>query len=195
MAARANAYELRMAAVGIDFRIKTLEIGSKKIKLQIWDTAGNEQFRSITTAYYRGAMGIILVYDVTNERSFESLKITWIKNFEQYASVGAVKMMIGNKVDMEVCTPLTPSRRASPPAAVSSPAAVSPARCSCARPVRALSRQPPTHPRVHTPNQPQHHLLIRSRTPSLLTVTATVTLTGWPSRSTISSQVSSNTPR
>ena len=105
MAARANAYELRMAAVGIDFRIKTLEIGSKKIKLQIWDTAGNEQFRSITTAYYRGAMGIILVYDVTNERSFESLKITWIKNFEQYASVGAVKMMIGNKVGMGTTRP------------------------------------------------------------------------------------------
>ena len=67
----------RMAA-GIDFRIKTLQIGGKKIKLQIWDTAGLERFRTITTAYYRGAMGAALVYDATKERSFESIKTTWI---------------------------------------------------------------------------------------------------------------------
>ena len=59
---------------GIDFKIRTIELDGKKIKLQIWDTAGQERFRTITTAYYRGAMGIMLVYDITNEKSFENIK-------------------------------------------------------------------------------------------------------------------------
>ena len=63
---------------GIDFKIRTIELDSKKIKLQIWDTAGQERFRTITTAYYRGAMGIMLVYDITNEKSFENIKNWWV---------------------------------------------------------------------------------------------------------------------
>lgn len=59
---------------GIDFKIRTIELDNKKIKLQIWDTAGQERFRTITTAYYRGAMGIMLVYDITNEKSFDNIK-------------------------------------------------------------------------------------------------------------------------
>ena len=59
---------------GIDFKIRTIELDGKKIKLQIWDTAGQERFRTITTAYYRGAMGIMLVYDITNEKSFDNIK-------------------------------------------------------------------------------------------------------------------------
>jgi small GTP-binding protein len=63
-----------ITTIGIDFKIRTIELDGKRVKLQIWDTAGQERFRTITTAYYRGAMGILLVYDVTDERSFNS---TW----------------------------------------------------------------------------------------------------------------------
>lgn len=71
----------------------------KKIKLQIWDTAGQERFRTITTAYYRGAMGIMLVYDVTNEKSFDNIK-NWIRNIEENASADVEKMLLGNKCEL-----------------------------------------------------------------------------------------------
>jgi GTPase SAR1 family protein len=64
-----------ITTIGIDFKIRTIDLDSKRVKLQIWDTAGQERFRTITTAYYRGAMGILLVYDVTEERSFNSMFI------------------------------------------------------------------------------------------------------------------------
>nr|ODN86468.1 GTP-binding protein ypt2 [Cryptococcus depauperatus CBS 7841] len=86
--------------VGIDFKIRTIELDGKRIKLQIWDTAGQERFRTITTAYYRGAMGILLIYDVTDEKSFNNIR-TWLANIEQHASPGANKILIGNKCDWE----------------------------------------------------------------------------------------------
>lgn len=61
-----------ITTIGIDFKIRTIDLDGKRVKLQIWDTAGQERFRTITTAYYRGAMGILLVYDVTDEKSFGS---------------------------------------------------------------------------------------------------------------------------
>lgn len=64
------------------------------------DTAGQERFRTITTAYYRGAMGIMLVYDITNEKSFENIK-NWIRNIEENASADVEKMLLGNKCEME----------------------------------------------------------------------------------------------
>lgn len=64
------------------------------------DTAGQERFRTITTAYYRGAMGIMLVYDITNEKSFENIK-NWIRNIEENASADVEKMLLGNKCELE----------------------------------------------------------------------------------------------
>jgi len=88
-----------IATIGIDFKIRTIDISGKKIKLQIWDTAGQERFRTITTAYYRGAMGIMLVYDVTSEKSFNNIN-QWIDNITQHANADVEKMLLGNKADM-----------------------------------------------------------------------------------------------
>ncbi|CAJ1056673.1 ras-related protein Rab-8B-like [Xyrichtys novacula] len=88
-----------ISTIGIDFKIRTIELDGKRVKLQIWDTAGQERFRTITTAYYRGAMGILLVYDICNEKSFENIK-NWIRNIEEHASSDVEKMILGNKCDM-----------------------------------------------------------------------------------------------
>ena len=65
-----------MSTIGVDFKIRTLELEGKTVKLQIWDTAGQERFRTITSSYYRGAHGIIVVYDVTDQDTFNNVK-TW----------------------------------------------------------------------------------------------------------------------
>ena len=62
-----------MPTIGIDFRIKTINIANKSVKLQVWDTAGQERFRTITQTYYKGAMGILLVYDVGDEATFNNI--------------------------------------------------------------------------------------------------------------------------
>lgn len=89
-----------ISTIGIDFKIRTIELEGKKIKLQIWDTAGQERFRTITTAYYRGAMGIMLVYDITSEKSFDNIR-NWIRNIEEHAATDVQRMVLGNKCDME----------------------------------------------------------------------------------------------
>lgn len=89
-----------ISTIGIDFKIRNIKVNGKDVRLQIWDTAGQERFRTITTAYYRGAMGIILVYDVTNERSFQNIQ-NWIENVENYANKDVNLILIGNKCDEE----------------------------------------------------------------------------------------------
>ena len=83
---------------GIDFKIKPITLDGKSVKLQIWDTAGQERFRTITQTYYKGAMGIILAYDCTDENSFANVK-SWVKQIEAHANPGVVKVLIGNKCD------------------------------------------------------------------------------------------------
>lgn len=89
-----------ITTIGIDFKIKTIELNGQRIKLQVWDTAGQERFRTITTAYYRGAMGIIIVYDACDENSFESVK-KWYQTVNQHAKDDAQLFLVGNKCDDE----------------------------------------------------------------------------------------------
>ncbi|XP_055354919.1 ras-related protein Rab-3-like, partial [Paramacrobiotus metropolitanus] len=83
-----------------DFKVKTVYRNDKRVKLQIWDTAGQERYRTITTAYYRGAMGFILMYDITNEESFNSVQ-DWCTQIKTYSWDNAQVILVGNKCDME----------------------------------------------------------------------------------------------
>jgi len=85
--------------IGIDFRMLFLPLKALKLKLQIWDTAGQERFRTITTSYYRGADGFIIVFDVTNRQSFFNLE-SWLNNIENNKTKNACKILVGNKADL-----------------------------------------------------------------------------------------------
>ena len=87
--------------IGVDFKIKTSIINSKIFKLQIWDTAGQERFRTITSSYYRGAHGIIIVYDVSNEDTFNNLKF-WLSEINTYALPSSKMILVGNKSDVSL---------------------------------------------------------------------------------------------
>ncbi|CBY21653.1 unnamed protein product [Oikopleura dioica] len=89
-----------VSTVGIDFKVKTVQRNNKRVKLQIWDTAGQERYRTITTAYYRGAMGFILMYDITNEDSFNAVQ-DWATQIKTYSWDSAKVMLVANKADME----------------------------------------------------------------------------------------------
>lgn len=89
-----------ITTIGIDFKIKSIMCGDSKVKLQIWDTAGQERFRTITTAYYRGAMGILLVYDVSDEQSFTNVR-NWMRQIDQNAAENVTRILIGNKCDVD----------------------------------------------------------------------------------------------
>ena len=90
--------ESYISTIGVDFRFRTVKVGDKYVKLQIWDTAGQERFRTITSAYYRGADGIIMVYDVTNQESFDHVQ-DWLQEVNRYSNESTVKLLIGNKSD------------------------------------------------------------------------------------------------
>ncbi|PON35654.1 Small GTP-binding domain containing protein [Parasponia andersonii] len=88
--------------IGVDFKIKLLSVGGKRLKLTIWDTAGQERFGTVISSYYRGAHGIILVYDVTRRETFTNLSNTWAKEVELYSTnQECVKILVGNKVDKD----------------------------------------------------------------------------------------------
>jgi len=91
--------ESHISTIGVDFKIRTIQLDGKTIKLQIWDTAGQERFRTITSSYYRGAHGIIVVYDTTDNESFEHVK-TWLHEIDRYASENVNKLLVGNKSDL-----------------------------------------------------------------------------------------------
>jgi len=91
--------ESYISTIGVDFKIRTIQDNGKTIKLQIWDTAGQERFRTITSSYYRGAHGIIVVYDITDQVSFNNVK-QWLQEIDRYACESVTKLLVGNKCDL-----------------------------------------------------------------------------------------------
>jgi len=94
-----NFTDSYISTIGVDFRFRTVTIDKKTVKLQIWDTAGQERFRTITAAYYRGADGIIMVYDVTSPESFDHVE-EWLSEVDRYANENTAKLLVGNKADL-----------------------------------------------------------------------------------------------
>ena len=92
--------DAHLSTIGLDYRLKSMTLKNKKnIKLQIWDTAGQDRFRAITKNYYKGANGIILIYDVTNLQTFENVK-NWITQIREEANKNVVIFLAGNKADL-----------------------------------------------------------------------------------------------
>uniref|UniRef100_A0A0A9YSE6 Ras-related protein Rab-1B n=1 Tax=Lygus hesperus TaxID=30085 RepID=A0A0A9YSE6_LYGHE len=85
--------------IGFDFKQRIVNLDGKKINLKVWDTAGQERFSTITSNFYRGAHGVILVYDCTDQKSFSNLK-HWLEQIDQHAFDGVTKLIVGNKIDL-----------------------------------------------------------------------------------------------
>lgn len=88
------------STIGVEFATRTLQVEGRTVKAQIWDTAGQERYRAITSAYYRGALGALLVYDVTKPTTFENVS-RWLKELRDHADSNIVIMLIGNKTDLK----------------------------------------------------------------------------------------------
>lgn len=93
-------YEQTKSTIGVDFKTKTINFGNKKIKIKVWDTAGQERFRTITKQYYKNAEGIILIYDVTESKTFDQIE-DWVMNIMDNKQSDAKVILVGNKIDCE----------------------------------------------------------------------------------------------
>ncbi|XWS53077.1 hypothetical protein CRYUN_Cryun11dG0126900 [Craigia yunnanensis] len=87
------------STIGVEFATRTLQVEGKTVKAQIWDTAGQERYRAITSAYYRGAVGALLVYDITKRQTFDNV-LRWLRELRDHADSHIVIMMAGNKSDL-----------------------------------------------------------------------------------------------
>jgi Ras-related protein Rab-18 len=97
-----DSFDEQSPTVGVDFKLKHVDVDGTRLKLTVWDTAGQERFRTLTSSYYRGAHGVVFVYDVTSRESFENARETWRKEVEMYGTIAnSVKIVIGNKIDRE----------------------------------------------------------------------------------------------
>nr|AAX20384.1 small GTPase [Gracilariopsis lemaneiformis]AAY41883.1 small GTPase Rab11 [Gracilariopsis lemaneiformis] len=88
------------STIGVEFATRSIQCEGKIIKAQIWDTAGQERYRAITSAYYRGAVGALLVYDITKKDSFDNVQ-RWLKELKDHADANIVIMLVGNKSDLQ----------------------------------------------------------------------------------------------
>ncbi|KAI8054198.1 GTP-binding protein [Gilbertella persicaria] len=97
---KTNEFNLESkSTIGVEFATKNIEIEKRSIKAQIWDTSGQERYRAITGAYYRGAVGALVVYDITRRNSFQNVS-HWLKELRDHADQNIVIMLVGNKVDL-----------------------------------------------------------------------------------------------
>lgn len=87
------------STIGVEFATKSINVDGKVVKAQIWDTAGQERYRAITSAYYRGAVGALLVYDISKHITFENVE-RWLKELRDHAEPNIVVMLVGNKSDL-----------------------------------------------------------------------------------------------
>lgn len=102
-------YEENKSTIGVEFAVKNVQVESKTIKAQIWDTAGQERYRAITSAYYRSAVGAMLVYDITKKESFDNIE-RWLTELRQHADSNITIMIVGNKSDMSHLREVTEER-------------------------------------------------------------------------------------
>uniref|UniRef100_A0A4W5LG72 Ras-related protein Rab-25 n=1 Tax=Hucho hucho TaxID=62062 RepID=A0A4W5LG72_9TELE len=87
------------STIGVEFATRSIQVDGKMIKAQIWDTAGQERYRAITSAYYRGAVGALLVYDIAKHLTYENVE-RWLKELRDHADNNIVIMLVGNKSDL-----------------------------------------------------------------------------------------------
>jgi len=87
------------ATIGVEFQTQSMEIEGKEVKAQIWDTAGQERFRAVTSAYYRGAVGALIVYDISRRQTFENVN-RWLDELKVHSDSSVVVMLVGNKSDL-----------------------------------------------------------------------------------------------
>ncbi|KAG0458048.1 hypothetical protein HPP92_023205 [Vanilla planifolia] len=88
------------ATIGVEFQTQSVEIDGKEVKAQIWDTAGQERFRAVTSAYYRGAVGALIVYDISRSTTFDSVQ-RWLHELNTHSDTTVARMLVGNKCDLE----------------------------------------------------------------------------------------------
>ncbi|XP_020582396.1 ras-related protein RABA5a-like [Phalaenopsis equestris] len=98
--ARDEFYTNSKSTIGVEFQTQKMEIDGKEVKAQIWDTAGQERFKAVTSAYYRGAVGALVVYDISRSQTFDSIG-RWLNELHTYSDMNVVTILVGNKTDLK----------------------------------------------------------------------------------------------
>ncbi|KAJ8526224.1 hypothetical protein K7X08_028701 [Anisodus acutangulus] len=98
--ARDEFYPNSKSTIGVEFQTQKLDINGKEVKAQIWDTAGQERFRAVTSAYYRGAVGALLVYDISRRQTFDNIG-RWLNELQTHSDMNVVTILVGNKSDLK----------------------------------------------------------------------------------------------